>query len=326
VVLARDFAATNPLRSRMYPDGPKVYQDIFDALRAGAIKKLGNTIYDDKAYSGTNLWNERHIIKFGSNNDSDNNGAMVTIPDGYDIVWVRVLGDRWNVIHAYFITPRNEDLGTWAAGRRGLNCYSPDGTLSDGNSRGNAHQWLAIPAGHAGQLALISKPNTNSDFWISGLAFSRNPWAHAAQSARGYDWAVNGGDKTESREDDWNGDVLSVIRPRTNLELKVPVVPSGRDKLLYLIEHNSNWNGTMHTAITVNGTPVERFMATYDNPFARHWNSKFYERYVASRVPAALIPPHVRYLSVRIDMSKQNDEGIYFREIGTHDLDVPWRQ
>lgn len=186
-----------------------------------------------------------------------------------------------------------------------------------------AHQWVPIPARRAGKLALISKPNTDQDFWISGLAFSKNPWAHAAQSAVGYHWAVNGGGATAWNEPNWNGDSLARIDAKTNLELKVPVVPSGRDKLLYLIEHNSNWNGAMHTAITVEGQPVERFMDTYDNPFNRHWNSKSYEHYIASRIPNALIPSGTHYLNVRIDMSKQNKQ-IHFREIGTDDLDVPW--
>src|SRR6202030_717956 len=100
------------------------------------------------------------------------------------------------------------------------------------------------------RLALISKPNTDKEFWISGLAFSKNPWGHAAQSAVGYYWAVNGGGATGWASDNWNGDTLAKIDAKTKLVLKVPVVPSGRDKLLYLIEHNSNWNGAMHTAIT----------------------------------------------------------------------------
>jgi hypothetical protein len=79
----------------------------------------------------------------------------------------------------------------------------------------------------------------------------------------------------------------------------------------------------MHTGIKVEGQPIERFMATYENPFARHWNSKFYNRYIAARIPASLIPSGRRWLSVIIDMSKQGENGIYFREIGTHDLDIP---
>jgi len=195
--------------------------------------------------------------------------------------------------------------------------------LADGYAA--SHQWLPIPARGAGRLALISKPNTDKEFWISGLAFSKNPWAHAVQSAVGYHWAVNGGNATGWEKDghNWNSDLLAKIDPRTKWVLRVPVAPSGRDKLLYLIEHNSNWNGTMHTAITVEGQPVERFMATYDNPFSRHWNSKLYERYIAARIPNQVIPANARYLNVVIDMTKQ-DSQINFREIGTHDLAVPW--
>jgi len=134
---------------------------------------------------------------------------------------------------------------------------------------------------------------------------------------------VNGGDKIAWNNANWESDVLAMINQKTNWELKVHVVASGRDKLLYLIEHNNNWNGCMHTGITVEGRPIERFIASYDNPFARHWNSKFRARYIAARIPAALISPGDRWLSVRIDMSNQN-RNIYFREIGTHDLDIPW--
>ena len=78
----------------------------------------------------------------------------------------------------------------------------------------------------------------------------------------------------------------------------------------------------MHNGIRVNGQPIERFLATYENPFARHWNSKCFNRYIAARIPANLIPSDGRFLEVCIDMSLQN-QGIHFREIGTHDLDTP---
>lgn len=321
---AKDFAAdANPLRNRMYPEAPIVYQDIFDALNAGAIQKFGNPTYDDTTYRGQSLWGERHIIRFGGNNEVDGNGALVTIPPGYDTVWVRVLGERWNVIHAYFTD--GEDLGLWAGGWRSANSYAPDGTLADGWAA--YHQWTPIPARRAGKLGLISKSNTDKDFWISGLAFSKNPWGHAAQSAVGYHWAVNGGSATGWSEPNWNSDSLAYIPSKTQLVLKVPVVPSGRDKLLYLIEHNSNWNGASHTAISVGGKPIEQFMATYDNPFSRHWNSKSYERYIATRIPKDHIPANVRHIDVIIDMAKQGGKDyntINFREIGTHDLAVPW--
>jgi len=111
----------------------------------------------------------------------------------------------------------------------------------------------------------------------------------------------------------------------------VPYRWTGRDKLLYLVEHNNNWNGCMHTSITIDDTPLpERFLASYDNPFARHWNSKLYNRYIAARIPADLIPQpsadKAPLLKVQIDLMKQiadNDSGIRFREMGTHDLEVP---
>ncbi len=330
IITAPNIPSTNPLVHRMYPANPKVHQNIFTAKNEGAIAKLGSPDYNEASYTENKPWNHHPIIAYGGNNESDGNGAKVIIPDGFDTVWVRVLGDRWNVIHAYFLDGGHEDLGNWAGGFRAFNCCCPDGSLSDGSTKTNDvhtfhHQWLPIPAGRSGELALISKKHTNnSSFWISGLAFSRNPWAHAAQSAVGYYWAVNGGDKTTwaGGWEKWKGDVLSGITHGTKLELKVPVVHSGRDKLLYIIEHDNNWNGCMHTGVTVENIEIERFISTYDNPFARHWNSKRYARYIAARIPSRLMQPDARHLSVHIDMTKQNLH-IHFREIGTHDLDPP---
>lgn len=336
-IRAKNVESSNLLRHRMYPNEPIVYQDIFAARDAGAIAKLGTpSYYNDTSNPANNLWNDRTIIAYGANNETDGNGAVVTIPDGYNTVWVRVLGDRWNAIKAYLLDKDNkktEELGIWTGGYRSTNCYSPDGSLTD--SYFNFHQWLPIPigtnlaqlpVGETRKLALISKTNTDNYFWLSGLAFSKNPWSHATQSAVGYHWAINGGNAITWNSNNWNSDVLAQIPRKTNLELKVPVVPSGRDKLLYLVEHNNQWNGCMHSGITVNGNPIERFIATYDNPFARHWNSKLYERYIAARIPADMIPKTsnlTTYLSVRIDMSKQNND-IHFREMGTHDLEIPW--
>ncbi|MDH6065585.1 hypothetical protein NWP23_17890, partial [Chrysosporum ovalisporum FSS-62] len=141
-------------------------------------------------------------------------------------------------------------------------------------------------------------------------------------------WKVNGGDTTGwGKDDNFNSDTVTHIPEKTNLELMVPYVWSGNDKLLYMVEHNSNWNGCSHSRITVNGHAMERFLATYDNPFARHWNSKSFNRYIAARIPAHLIPKPTPerppLLKVKIDMSKQNSS-IYFREMGTHDLEVPY--
>ncbi|AFZ55816.1 hypothetical protein H6G54_26870 [Anabaena cylindrica FACHB-243] len=328
VIRASHIESTNPMRHRMYPNDAIVYQDIFDARDAkviavhGVLKKAPAD--RETRHTSNNLWNDRRVICYGGE-EEDDAGALVTVPEGYDTLWIRLLGDTWKVVKAQFLDGFKEDLGRWAGGRRYGNCYCPDGSLTDSYS--DKHQWLPIPVGRSGKVTLISKQGP--EFWLSGLAFSKNPWSHATQSALGYHWKVNGGDATtwEKESDSWNGDAYTVIPGKTNLELLVPAVWSGRDKLLYLIEHNSNWNGCMHTGITVNGNPIERFLATYDNPFARHWNSKSYNRYIAAYIPADLIPKPrpdvIPYLKVKIDMSKQNS-GINLREIGTHDVETPY--
>jgi hypothetical protein len=319
-VSAPAFITTNPMNHRMYPDDPLIYQDILDAKNAGAIAKYGNP----SVYSETNFpdWGHRRLFTYGQKEEADGNGALVIVPEGYTTVWVRICGDRWNAIKAY---NARENLGIWVGGFRGLNSYSPDGSMPDGttpNSNMTLHQWMPIPVKQPGQLILTSKKETNDIFYLSGLAFSRNPWAHAAQSAIAFHWTSNGGTAVGWGNDNvWNNDQLGTVPAGGLALLKVPVVPSGRDKLLYIIEHNSNWVGALFTGIKVNGKPIERFLASYNNPFARHWNSKLNERYLAALVPAALVGDK-RFLDVEIDMSKQ-DNVFNFREMGTHDLEVP---
>ncbi|MEB3360456.1 MAG: hypothetical protein VKK04_27275 [Synechococcales bacterium] len=325
-VCAKHVESTNPMEHWMYPADPIVYQDIFEALRVEAIAKYKNpTGYNDKQHTSANPWCDRPLICF-ADKTPDDSGALIMVPEGYDTVWVRVPGDCWYRFKARFFDLSKEDLGYWTAGKRHGNCYCPDGSLTDSHS--NVHQWLPIPVGRAGKLLLTNRVSNlpTSAMWLSGLAFSRNPWAHATQSGFGYHWAVNGGTPIGWDRDAWNGDILAAIKPKTNCELMVPYVWTGRDKLLYLINHNNNWNGCMHSSITVNGQPIENFMATYDNPFARHWSSKTYNRYIAACIPAHLIPKPTAevppLLRVKIDMGKQ-DSDLAFREIGTHDLDVP---
>ncbi|MBU6349444.1 MAG: hypothetical protein KGS73_04760 [Chloroflexi bacterium] len=335
---AAAFIYNNPMVHRMYPADAIIYQDILDALRQGVIAKLGNPAVDsnwDTRYGPQTPWNLRSLVQFGTNNDADGNGAVVTIPAGYDTLWVRVQGTSWNVIKAYVLAGNalQQDLGLWAGGWRS-HSICPDGSISDSNGHDTdpAHQWLAIPVGQAGQIALISKQQTNSGLWLSGVGFSRNPWSHAAQASVAYHWQLNGteagviwGDRRH------RSDQMSQLPANSNLALQVPVLPNGRDKLLYLIgcctyidksDQAVYHNDIQHTAILVNGQPIERLLATYDNPFARHWNTRPACGYYAARIPATLIPTGARSLKVQIDMSKQQDP-IDFREIGTHDLDTP---
>ena len=475
-VRAPVFISTSRMIHRMYPASPLIYEDIFVALDRGVIAKLGNPRLEDD-------WNVRHtaakpyrgrpLLQLGSSNDSDGNGAVVTVPEGYNTLWLRrVVGGGGSAgLKAYFLDGAGEALGHWSGAQRPYQ-VCPDGSLPDnaGAKEGYEHQWLAIPVGRSGKVALISQ-QSDGYVWYSGVAFSRNPWAHAAQSARGCALGFNGsrgvtwhsaqsfGDQAGSiapsqagsysfsaqwgspgsgsgqflnpfgmavdssdnvyvadqsnhrvQKFDSNGRYLTqwgsrgsgsgqflnpfcvavdssgnvyvvdeanhcvqkfdsggryltrwgsggggsgqflnpygvavdrsgnvYISDRDNHcvqkfaqgnLLQVPVIPNGRDKLLYLVnapqlkDEASYDNGLQFTALRVNGQPVERFLATYDNPFAHFWNSRPGCNYNAALVPAERIPADARFLSVEIDLSRQFDD-IKFREVGTHDLDVP---
>ena len=76
---AQTVESTNPLRHRMYPDNPLVYQDIFKARDAQAVTTLGSPQYNETSWPANNPWKLRPIIRFGSNHESDGNGAQVAI-------------------------------------------------------------------------------------------------------------------------------------------------------------------------------------------------------------------------------------------------------
>ena len=209
------------MAQRMYPSDPLVYQDIHAAVKAGALARLG----DNRSFDLRGVWNGYNHARLGGNHDPDGVGAAVEIPAGYDTVWIRVMGDRWNAVHAYFLDNDRQDLGVWAGGFRPS--MNPDGSAPDCyESEGfRRHQWLAIPAGRAGKLALVSKPSTNAEFYVSGLAFSRNPWAHAAQPAAAYHWGLNGSEVLP-----WHASSKTAHAawlPAAVTTLRVPVIPTG---------------------------------------------------------------------------------------------------
>ncbi|TYQ31001.1 hypothetical protein [Pseudanabaena sp. UWO310] len=351
---AKHLEVINPMRHRMYPAGstdpqnPTIYDDIFEAEKAGVIVKsddLPKNSYDRTNWSAKGSYFWREAICYGKGKE-DKGGAIITLPSGYDTAWVRIGNtNEWHVVNAQFSTDGKifRDLGNWTAGKRNGNCYCPDGSLGD--SSRPYHQWLPIPVGQSGLVKLIHKCD-QSWLMLSGVAFSKNPWGHAAQSALGYHWAdrVNQGDAAMWDNDNWNGDILAYFDNLMTYEIRVPVVPSGRDKLLYLINHNDYWNGVLHTGLSIKigdtYQPIERFLATYDNPFARHWSSRFYNRYIAARIPADMITKALnltnsndrmtQLISIKVDLTKQGEEKnnfedkIFFREIGTHDLELPY--
>jgi hypothetical protein len=300
-----------------YPENAKIYQEVFDALKDGTLAKSGNPAHWDQTSYAVNPWEGRKIIRLGGIDQTIKfpNGGMITVPNGYNVLWVRILGDRWACVQVH--NEKGENLGNFSGGYNKLNRYAPDGGTSD--TFWHVHEWMAIPVPGPGKYILCAGNNVNDggrDLWISGIAFSTNPWNHAYNSAVAYHWAVNGGTNLGWATHDWNNAPIAMIEAKSNTMI-VPCVYSGKDKLLYLVEHNNNWDGMMHKEIKVEGQVVERFRATWEHPLARHHNSKFYNRFVAARIPANLT--NKRFLKVEINNAGVN-HNIYIREAGTIDM------
>ncbi len=303
------------LKDRMYDENAIIYDNIFTAQSSGVISKSGSpTGWDNTSYA-TTLWNGKNALDIGENNQYPN-GLAVTVPTGMTVIWVRIWNDRWAAIQLYDSDGTN--LGIFASGFRNLNNIDPNGNAPDAGWTTN--KWMPMPVPKGGKYTLVGGNPGNGGNWISGIAFSTNPWNHAMNSAIAYFWNLNaGGSNVTWNNQNWNNDQIAQINNgETPTVLMVPVVPSGNDKLVYIIEYNNNWVGTQHTSVTANGTAIERFKTTYSNPFATHNNSKQYCRYIAARIPSNLIKPTDTFVTLSINMS-DNDNIIFFREIGTHD-------
>ena len=294
-------------------DSPIIYHDIIKALETNVIVKLGAPVgWDENSYR-TNLWNGRKMLSIGKGPQSNGNGITTKVPDGYDLLWLRCSNHVWGVFRFTYVDGENEEIGKFACGYRSLNNISPDGGVPDSFS--GIHIWMSVPVGRSGNVRIQS--DVNNDTWISGLAFGKNTWNLATNSAISYVWNLNGGNPIGY--ENWNNDQLGKIDPNKLTKIMVPVISNGKDKLLYFVEHNNNWEGTYHNSIKVNDVYVQRFRASYNNSFAVHFNSKIYQRYIATLVPKELIPAKAKFIEVEFDMTLQNSV-INFREMGTHDL------
>ena len=299
-----------------YPEDAIIYQNVFDALTNGTITKSGGDGWNDTSYK-TSPWNGLPILRIGGRSNFPN-GAKIKVPEGKNMIWIRILNvDRWNSFQVF--DSNGGDLGNFTSGYRRLNPLSPDGGTSD--TYWNAHMWVQIPVPGPGDYIICPGNKLNgygADGWISGLALTTNPWNLALNAAISYHWPVNGGDALEWETHEWHNDNLARIMQGRVTTLVVPIVPSGRNKLLYFIEHNSDWNGLMHNSISIDSTPLERLRTTWDHPLARHVNSKMYSRFAATVIPENLTKGK-RFVNIKINLTNCN-HNIYVREIGTVDL------
>jgi len=137
--------ATSLLRDNMYKEAI-IHQNVFKLFDTDVIQKEGSpTGWDETSYV-SNVWNLFNILNIGAGVNGDGNGLKVNIPKGYDVLWVRILNDRWATFRVCpFVngSPEYSAEEKYASGFRLLNGISPDGAAPD--AQWNVHLWVPIP-------------------------------------------------------------------------------------------------------------------------------------------------------------------------------------
>ena len=320
------------------PTDYDVYNDIFDALTKKIIDKSGVPDLWDATSFVINPWPDKgtrryKILDIGVGKTPED-GISVTVPQGKSVIWLRVLNDRWTglTVKGNGVNIVNQ------TGYRSTIKMRPDGT-EDG---GVLHRWVPYAVPRAGTYYVSGTNNVSATTkdqykymgnWISGVGFSTNPYNHAMSSGFTYYHGGNGGSGVMWFVSSWpgsdgsntdGGDNCAYIPAGKTAKLMVPVVNSGADKMLYLLDtgqqHVSAYVG--QCKVTVNGTLVDSFFP-HDNVFSRYYNSRKNLSYLGTRIPADLIKAEkssVTLLTVEIDASAMSDtDHVFFREVGTHD-------
>ncbi len=179
----------------------------------------------------------------------------------------------------------------------------------------------------------------NGDSWFSGFAFSTNPWNHYKCSAVEIYWKIHNSNDNENLTQgtsagdifwgenwhNWNNAPIARFNDNLQIYFRIPFVNSGKNKIFYLVEHNNNWGpSNAQLSILKNNTYINlgNLYTSFENPFATHFNSKMYQRYYGISIPKEHLPakdPMCNdFLNLRLSTTSSN-EGIYFREVGTHD-------
>jgi len=215
---------------------------------------------------------------------------------------------------------------------------------------------------------ILSRVYANvEEFKISGIAFSTNPWNNLILHGLTI-WFNSNKSSTDSRSqvpematssNVWSTnheyqlwrDTSGTTNP-SNIIVRIPIINSGRDKILYLITNNDNWNENMKavyifqksdvqptipstkdlTTATFNDisnnpiTRLDNFTTTFSNPFSRHYNSSVYNRYIGTVIPANLIPVNSNYIIIGLQLPvglnadlASTSAGTRIKYIGTHD-------
>jgi len=198
--------------------------------------------------------------------------------------------------------------------------------------------------------------NDSSVFMITGIAFTTNPWNHCKTTPFCLNFYLNRNQNNDNtnRTKKNSATTLSFDNISDFVSIdgklfttKLPVINNNRDKLLYLNIVNTTENanilnvyvsiddpnplGNLSSTTIFEETEVytnlmnnnkiqklNNFTTTYDNPFARYFNSHRGNRYISTIIPYNMITSNFIYIILQSQIT--TGTSLTIREMGTHDL------
>lgn len=280
-------------------EGLIVYDDIFLALEASEFGMFGNPSGWDATTYRTNPYFGKMLLCILNKNK--NEGIILKTKDkSYTLLWLRVPSDMVSIFAIFELNDQNQvTLESWEKfGASQANQIAPDG----GPAETPSHLWISIPLrNHSNYLI---KTEENSKGWISGMALGQNLWNHVKNSADLF-LVENSG---VVMDEDKNVYIYSYG------VLQVPVIPNGKDKILYF----AGVSGEDHKKIVINGKNGERLREDFGRDvFAGHYSKNLY---LATKIKKEWIGEGNRTVQVEIYVDPgEIRSGFYFLEVGTHD-------
>ena len=333
-----------------------------DNTSNGALKAINDT-WD--LTNNVTKWNNKYVYrtKNGDLYQNDGSGIEITIPpptsdmtEDFTVLWVQTLTNydinmlpRFNAFRVYDYTNPSKInfFGKHVTGANYLSNINPDGSTS--SLEFNKFSWWPVPidmSGNTSRKLMISSflnaiNDTSSDLATvySGFAFSTNPWNHCPVNAVSLHWNINTVDANDNviigkssnssilyKDDDWNGRHIAYFLESKTAGFRIPFVNSQKDKIFYIIEHNTDWSPSVSYLEIRNesGTWIKlgNFYTTFNNPFSKHINSKKNQRYYGIVIPKQYLPikgtKNDNFLRLNITIPSGNN--FIFSEVGTHDL------
>jgi hypothetical protein len=281
-------------------------------------------------------------------------GIELKIPLNCNVLWICTLIDR-------FASFKISDLsgttyGIYAATRNYNNGLNPGGTVSTLLTE-NYYGWIPIPLywldnvtdPEQRKVRLINYINKSSSFndntwYYSKIAFSSNIWNHVlitphmirydtnsityippSQNTAAYTSSfIDRNSEINNYVENWNYANKFLISTNINFRIRIPIIKSGKDKILYFISLNRSYNyNTLQVSFVgsnLNLIKLDNLKSTFINPFSQYYNSKLWNSYRATIIPNSLITADSYGRTfVTLNIFSPSGTDFYIKEIGTHD-------